>query len=185
MFIGHEMKPERWAYTLKNVSPRCGSFLKIAPLKTSFLNMYRCFVCIVFASKETLRGKSNFYAKPLGCNSFRGHHRGDRTVHECAARLYWQYMRLARARVLSNAISQRSGDDRHRCQNKLKKRDPEYTFAPSVLSLKISLGSCFTSLIDRGMRRAVLVRWRRCGRFWLVVVTAKSARPQSCKLVVL
>lgn len=88
--IGYEVKQEWWAYTQRNTPPQCCSFLKIAVLKASSLNMHECFPSIAFASKETLSGKQQLLHQKhsVAIRHRQGHHSGDRVVRQRAAYLY-------------------------------------------------------------------------------------------------
>lgn len=53
----------------RNSSLECNFFLlKIVPLKANSVNMHRCVVCIIFASKETFGGKEQIF---IGSARFR------------------------------------------------------------------------------------------------------------------
>lgn len=125
--------------------------------------MRGCYVWIVFASKQTRRRKKQLLHQKHSvviCIQ-QGDHRGDCVVRQRAARLYWQYTQQARTQVLSNAIKSGVAIIVTAAKTCIENTN-QHTHSHSRHSRSVSLSSRFASLVDRGMRRAILRRRQRC-----------------------
>lgn len=168
------------------MSPQCGLFLKIMPLKASSLNKFSVY--IVFAIKKTLTLEKSSFC--IGSTPLRF------TVSEViitavvavinAPHIYIDNIRnrpghrscstwLTFGVVMIVTVSKKY------LENANQRAHLHYLHSRS----KSRVCSRFASLTDRAMRRAVLGRRRHCSRSWSAATTAPPARPWTCHFAIL